>query len=160
MSEPPTLPPMPPTRPFSPEERPTSGGCSKPLWIGCGVLVVLLGISVIVMAFKAKDLFAWAMGQLQSEVVAALPADVTDAERDRLEAAFVAAVARIRSGEFDAAKLQLLQGKLQEAASKAGAHQLKREDVVALTAGLEDLAGLAPVPDAEPAASPPPEPQR
>ncbi len=142
MSEP--LTPVPPSdpSPFRPEPRISRGGCSKPLWIGCGALVVLLGISVLVMVVKAKDLFAWAMGQLQSQVVAALPAEMSQEERGRLEKAFAASVEKVRTGAFDAAKLQTLQGTLQHAASEAGAHRLTRDEALQLIDRLEEFSGL------------------
>lgn len=152
MSEP--LTPVPPSdpRPFRPEAPASRGGCSKPLWIGCGALIVLLGISVLVMVVKAKDLFAWAMGQLQAQVVSALPPEMTPEERSRLEKAFSVSVEKVRAGTFDAAKLQSLQGTLQHAASEAGAHRLTRDEALKLLNDLEAFAGIAPTEGGETAA--------
>ncbi len=87
----------PPPKPFSAEPAATPGGCGKPLLIGCGVLAILLGIAAVFFVVKAKSLLAYALDKLQAEVVSHLPEDVGDAERRRLEAAFDATLAKIKS---------------------------------------------------------------
>lgn len=133
----------PPPKPFAAEPAPTPGGCGKPLLIGCGVLAILLGIGAVLFVVKAKSLLAYALDKLQAEVVRNLPEDVDDADRARLETAFDATMAKIKSGQIDAEALQNLQSKLVAAAGSAGSGKLTRAEVLALTRALETFAGIA-----------------
>jgi hypothetical protein len=105
---------------------------------------VLVGIAAIVFLVKAKDLFGWTMAKLEEQVVAALPADVTAEERDRLARGFDAAIARIKAGEFEPPALTALQRQLQLAAEKAPGKELTRDDVLDLLSALERVGGLLP----------------
>lgn len=156
-----SLPPLPEphAKPFAPEKIAGGGGCQKPLLVGCGLLSLLLGIAAVVFVVKAKDVLAYAMNQLQVEVVSHLPEDVGESERQRVESGFDAALARIRSGELDPAALQELQKKLTTAASAAATRRLTREELDGLIAALDKFnqpgakpSGDAPV--AEPAEPP------
>lgn len=134
-----SLPPLPPApaKPFAPETTSGGGGCQKPLLIGCGLLALLLGIAAVVFVVKAKDVLAYAMNQLRTEVVAHLPEDVGESERQQVEDGFDAALARIRGGELDPAALQELQKKLTAAASAAATRRLTREELDGLVAALD-----------------------
>ena len=133
------VPPPPPAqaKPFAPEKVSGGGGCQKPLLVGCGLLSLLLGIAAVVFVIKAKDVLAYAMNQLRSEVVAHLPEDAGETERQRVETGFDAALARIRSGELDPVALQDLQKKLTSAASAAATRRLTREELDGLVAALD-----------------------
>jgi len=137
------------------------GGCGRPALIGCGILVVLLGIAAIVFVAKAKDLLGWTMKQLQAQVMAQLPDDVSAAERTRLDRGFAAALAKISAGEVQPPALAALQRQLMNAAEKSQKKQLTREDVLDLLSALERVGGLLP-PDEpssdDPPAEEPPEP--
>jgi len=141
---PPPPPAAPPPRPFSGEPRPlgTAGGCGRPALVGCGVLVVLLGIAGIVFVAKAKDILAYAMGELQKQVTAALPPEVTPDERARLGRGFDAAMARIAEGKVEPPALYALQRQLMKAAEKAPAGDLTHDDVLDLLSALERVGGL------------------
>lgn len=155
MNEPSPAPPIVPPRPFDDAPRATPGGCGRPVLIGCGLAAILLGIGAIVFVLKAKSLLIYTMEQLKGQVVAAMPAEVTDAERARLDSAFAAAAARIRTGEIDPAALQSLQGKLMAVAEKAPRRAVSREDVLELTEALDRFgSGPAAEPAAPPAVSP------
>jgi hypothetical protein len=148
--------PEPHAKPFAPEKIGGGGGCQKPLLVGCGLLSLLLGIAAVVFVVKAKDVLAYAMNQLRSEVVTHLPEDAGESERQRVESGFDAALARIRSGELDPVALQDLQKKLTAAASAAATRRLTREELSGLIAALDKFnqAGAAPpgeVPEGEPA---------
>jgi hypothetical protein len=150
-------PPQPlPTRPFEAAPRATPGGCGTPLLIGCGILTVVLAIAVVVFLMKATSILAYAMEKLEQQVLANLPAEVGDAERERLAAGFDAARARIRSGRLDPERLQSLQALLIDAAGKAEKKTLDRADVAALTASLEEFAAAEPE-DGEERARPAPQ---
>ncbi len=86
---------------------------------------------------KAKDVLAYAMNQLRAEVVANLPEDAGESDRQRVETGFDAALARIRSGEIDPVALQELQKKLTGAASAAATRRLTREELGGLLAALD-----------------------
>lgn len=140
---PPVVPPSPPNRPFSGQPRALpGGGCSRPLLIGCGVLIVLLGIAGILFVAKAKDILAYAMGELQKQVVAALPDDVTAQERARLDRGFDAAMRKIGEGQVESPALYALQRQLMKAAEKAPKQELTRDDVLDLLSALERVGGL------------------
>lgn len=143
-----SLPPLPEphAKPFAPEKIAGGGGCQKPLLVGCGLLALLLGIAAVVFVVKAKDVLAYAMNQLRTEVVAHLPEDAPESERQRLESSFDVALARIRSGELEPAALQELQKKLTTAASSSASRRLTREELTGLIVALEKFnqAGKAP----------------
>ncbi len=152
MSEP-TPPPAPQPFASAPIE-PRAGGCGKPVFVGCGVALVLLGILGVVFVVKAKDLLVWSLGKAKAGITANLPADVTAADRERFETAFAAAAANIKAGKMDPAALQRLQRRLMQAVQKPQG-QLTREEFLALTSALEQLGGIAPAPVGEPSAPPP-----
>jgi len=114
----------------------------------------------VVFVVKAKSLLAFALEKLQAEVVAHLPEEMTEAERERLETAFDATLDRIRSGQIDPEALQRLQIRLVAAAESASQDKLTQGEVEALTLALEGFAGLdspesPEAPGGEGGASPP-----
>ena len=118
--------------------------------VGCGVVAALLGIAGIVLVIKAKDVLAWTMGKLQEQVVAALPADLHEEERVRLERAFEAAMNNIRAGQIEPPALKALQTQLTRAAEKAPKKELTRDDVLDLLSALERVGGLLPADEPRP----------
>lgn len=143
-------------QPFAaaPRQPPGGGGCSKPLLVGCGVLFLLLGVAAIVFLLNARSLLVWMLGEVRQQVVANLPADTTDADRDRFERAFTAAVAALETNRADPESLQRLQGDLLRIVQRPGG-KLTREDLLSLTEALEAVGGIAPE-EAPPAGEPPP----
>ena len=154
--EPSNQPVVEPSVPFesSPTE-PATGGCGRVGVIGCGVVILLLGAAAVLFLFKAGDLFAWALSRFEVEITKALPEDFPTADHERLQAAFAAAAAAVKSGDFDPLALQRLQGKLRESLLDED-QRLTREQVLELTRILEEVAGQPPgeVPDAEEAPAP------
>ena len=138
--EPPTSPPTVPS-PFNPgQPRPSGGGSGRrPLLIGCGALLVLLGIAAIVLVAKRAELVGWMFHKLETQILAKLPEDVTPEERQRLDEAFDAAAAAIGSGTVDPAKADQLNAVLLDLAQ--GGRQITREDALKLTRALEEAAG-------------------
>ncbi len=148
------------TRPSAPqpfEGEPVSpagfSGCAKPVVIGCTALLIVLALGLLVVVWKAGDLVRWSLGQYRETVIEHLPDDVTSAERERLDAAFEAAIAAVTSGRADAAGLQDLQRSMTATGRKI--QSLTREDVLELTRALERVAGAA---EPETAPESPPEP--
>jgi len=133
---PPPLPP-PQAKPFTPEKISGGGGCQKPMLVGCGLVALLLGIAAVVFVVKAQDVLTYAMNRLRAEVVAHLPEDTGEAERQQVEAGFDAAIARIRGGAIDPASLQEMQKKLTATAASAGSGRLTREELAGLIAALD-----------------------
>ena len=143
MTEPGSVPPVPPAAPFNPTApaaRP-GPGCSKPALIGCGVLLVLLGIGAIAFVVKAPSIVAWMFNKLEADVVARMPPDATQKERERLRIAFDDAADSIRTGKADQTQLQKLQAEMMQIAQKPPGQTLTRDEVRELTEALEALAG-------------------
>ncbi|HSM14062.1 MAG TPA: hypothetical protein VLA66_08330 [Thermoanaerobaculia bacterium] len=141
-----------PARPFAPARAGASRGCGRPVWFGCGAVLVLLGIAAIVFVVKAKDLLAWGMERIEAEVMATLPDDLTPEERARLERGFDAALEKISLGEVEPPALNALQKQLVQAAEKANERTLTRDDALDLLSALERVGGLLEA-EAEPGPS-------
>lgn len=142
--QPPT-PPSTPASPFNPGRpiSPGGGGSGKrPLLIGCGALLVLLGIAAVVLVAKRAEFVGWIFHNLEKQILAKLPEDVTPEERQRLDQAFDSAAQAIGSGAADPAKAEQLNSVLLELAQ--GGRQITREDVLELTRALEEVAGKKP----------------
>src|SRR5688500_14627840 len=153
MSEP-TSPPVAPQPFASAPIEPRAGGCGKPVFVGCGVVLVLLGIAGVLFVVKAKDLLVWSLDKAKGGITAKLAPDVTAADRERFETAFAAAASNIKAGKMDPAALQRLQRRLMQAVDPQGG-QVSREEFLDLTRAFEELGGLAPAGVPEPAAPPP-----
>ncbi|MFQ5350688.1 MAG: hypothetical protein ACE5EG_09625 [Thermoanaerobaculia bacterium] len=139
-------------QPFADGPGEAPGGCGRPVLIGCAVAVVVLGLLLLVLLWKAGDLmpalFRWSLEQFEQQVADNLPTDLSEAERQRLADAFDAAAVAVEEGTADAAALQRLQGELLEVA-RAG--ELSRAQVLDLAEALEAVAGdRAPPPEPEP----------
>lgn len=143
MHEPALSPDSPPeaTRPFTPESpRTIPGGCTRAGLIGCGVLTLLLGVAAVLFLLKAGDLFAWAMGKFESEIMRTLPDDFTEAERRRLQEAFAAASKAVQRGDADPLALQRLQEHLRKSVLVSD-RTLTRSEALELVRVLEEVAG-------------------
>jgi len=155
-----TEPTTPPAEPFAtgPVE-PRTGGCSKPALIGCGVVFLLLGVAGLVFVMKARDLLVWSLDRTRTGVLANLADDVPAADRERFDAAYAAAIARIRDGKIDSSALQGLQGQLMRAIENPR-EKVSREKFLALTQALEKVGGIEPpaVPGEAPVAPAEPQP--
>ena len=114
--------------------------------IGCAGLLVLLGICAIVFFLNARRfsgaLLSWSLGNLEKQIFATMPQDVTPEERERLRAAFASALATIRSGRFDPQRLPEVQSEIMQIARSQG--KITREDVLDLTKALEAIAASTP----------------
>ena len=127
-----------PVEPFRSEPAQLAG-CGKPAVIGCLVLLVLVGLGLGVLVWKARDLLGFAIGEYQAAVMAALPEDLRESERQRLERAFDRALAAIEGGDMNPAGLQKLQRAL--ASPPRPGEVLEREEVIDLIEALETIAG-------------------
>jgi len=113
--------------------------------IGCAVLLVLLGIGAIFALSRANDLFAWAMGRVENQLLAnvspAVPVDV----RSDFRNAFAELVEGVRNGEVSTSHLQTMQKNLLEVARK-GKGEVTEEDLIRLSRALrgEDPDAAAP----------------
>lgn len=143
MTEPPQQPPYPPPSPFNPSgvpvRPPGRTGCSKPVLIGCGALLLLLGIGLIVMIYNAPKIVEWSFRAMEQDIMGRLGPDVTPEDRARLAAAFEDARAAMTTGKMELSKVQAFQDKMMEVAPAN--RKLSRRDVQELTSALEDLSG-------------------
>ncbi len=127
------------------------GGCSKPVFIGCGALLLLLGICAIVFVVKAPALFQWWLKLVEEKVMAVAPPDVTAEDRAALHQGFVALGGVFaHGGQPDAHYIQTFQSKLLEVLGKPKG-QVTRQEILDLTRILELTAKKRP-----PAPPPPP----
>ncbi|HVT15349.1 MAG TPA: hypothetical protein VHQ90_04080 [Thermoanaerobaculia bacterium] len=150
MAEPPS--PSVPS-PFDPRPESRSGpGCSKPLLLGCGAVLVLLGIGAVVFVVEAPTLFRKILDSMAGSLEPRLPPDLTPQERQRLHAAFAAAGRAVENKKADLRKAQAFQRKLLAVSDPQ--KPLTRQDVLDLIRALEDLAGQSP--STAPPLSPPP----
>ena len=143
--EPPQPPPPSPASPFDPAapSRPKTGGCPKPLFVGC-VAVLLIGglallIGILFVARNASTVLQWSMNKLEEGVLTQLPTDVTQDERDRLRQAFADVSEGLKTGKIPPDKFQPVQFKIMEFAQKG--NKVTRQDVLDLTELLERTAG-------------------
>jgi len=135
--------------PFAPQPtapKKTGAGCSRPLLVGCGLLLVLLGIGAVVLALNASKLASWFYQKLEEQVVAHLPEDLPVADRERLERAFDDIQQSMQDGTLDPRKLREAQTKMTGMVQEPS--KITAEDVRELSALLEAASGRAPT-DAE-----------
>ena len=114
-------------------ERP---GCSRGLWLGCGLLLVLFAFGGVLLVVKAPDFLDWIMRQTEEQIVANLPPDVSEEERQRLTEEMARCRQAIESGQVDPLAVRELQGEL-VAVSRKLPDRLTREDVLRLIETLE-----------------------
>lgn len=132
----------------APRDLPRSGkGCSRMTLAGCGLVVLVVGLGVLTMLLKASDLVAWSLKRIRVEVERTLPDDLPAVERERLDAAFDAATARIVGGDLDPVAFQALQAELLRFARRGRTPTV--EEVRDLAQALESFARVeAPPPPA------------
>ena len=140
--EPPQPPPPPPASPFDPNARPKTGGCPKPLIIGCVAILLIGGLALlgafVYMARNANKVLQWSVDKLEQGVMAQLPTDVTQEERDRLRQAFAGVSEGLKSGRITPDKFQPIQRQIFQIALKTD--QVTRADIQELTRALEEAA--------------------
>jgi uncharacterized membrane protein len=149
--EPPQTPAPPPPSPFQPiQPGPApakTGGCGKPVVIGCLVVLVLVGIGLVAgfvyLSRHYDQLMNMSLRQSETQIFAQMPEDVPPEERERLRAAFEGARQAYSTRELQevAQEGQQVQFKLLELVRKGSS--MTREDIQELTEMLEKLAGTA-----------------
>jgi hypothetical protein len=137
-------------RPGAPDAK--GSGCSRNLLIGCGVLLVLLGIVTVLFVLNASKVASWLYTRLEEQVVAELPKDLPEADRQRLAEAFDKVRGAIQDGTVDVGKIQQAQGKMTEMVRHPDA--VTAADVRELTALLEAAAGERPAAEEAPTGTP------
>lgn len=128
-------------KPFGERPEPPPGGCSSPLLVGCAAAVVLLGVLILGLLWKAGDwiptVFRWSLEQIEREVSGRLPDGIGEEERRRLAAAFDAAADAFADGSADRDALQRLQPLLLEVLRDG---ELTEQQVRSLIGALEAVA--------------------
>lgn len=149
MSSDPAAPTEPPStsaqQPFAgePRELPSPRrGCSRMAVAGCAVALLLVGLGVLTLMLKARDVVSWSLGKVRTEIERTLPDSLPAAERERLGRAFDAVRERIEQKDLDAVAFQGLQVQLLHVAGLGRAPTAK--EVAELSAALERFAGLEP----------------
>jgi len=140
-----------PVSPFNPAavQVPRDGpGCSKPLLIGCGLLVLLLVAGVVVIRIEAPAIFRWTFRVAETSLAPRLPPDTTPAERQRLHLAFEAAGRSIGTEQVDLANVQRVQRQIMALSGSQAplTHQQVRELTEALETMVHKRATPGPVP--------------
>ena len=135
--EPGTQQPEQPT-PFAerPQDPAALRGCSRPALYGCGAILILLALGMLLLVSKSRDLFLWSMDQNAERILTRLPADVTDEEEERLRRAFDGASAAVLEGRVDLNRLR----DILQVADLAAQPNLDRQDVLAAIEALERAA--------------------
>ncbi|MFY9821316.1 MAG: hypothetical protein WAM82_08035 [Thermoanaerobaculia bacterium] len=149
--------PPPPASPFNPVPRPVpqgGGGCSKPLVVGCIVIVLVGAIAVLggiyYVGTHAVALFQWSLQQVENSLLLQLPKDVTPEEKANLQQAFADVRTAIQQGKVSPDRLQPLQFKIIEITRKGSG--ITRQDILDFTRSLQEVAGKpAPVGTPNPA---------
>jgi hypothetical protein len=155
MVEPRPLPPLP--QPFAVEPRRLRGreGCGRGALIGCGALVLLLGVAAVGLTLRAGEAMVWLLEKMEARVAAHLPSDVTATERQRFERAFDQLYRSIELERFDQRALQELQQQLMAVAGDLE-RGLSREQLRELTLAVERAAAAPPGAAAGPTPAPAP----
>jgi hypothetical protein len=136
-----------PVSPWNPAAAPVARdgpGCSKPLLLGCGALLVLLGIGAVAFVIAAPSLaprmMRWWFHTLETTLEPRLPADLSPAERQRLHRGFEEAARAAGSGKADLASMRAFQRKMMKLMPVADPQvKLSHKDVQDLTESLEAL---------------------
>jgi hypothetical protein len=140
--EPPQPPPPPPASPFDPNARPKTGGCPRPLLIGCVAILLIGGLTALLAIFYVArnpgQFLQWSVNKLEEGVLDILPSDVTQEERDRLRIAFAHVAEGLKSGQITTEKFQPIQLKILDMVRSKG--RVTRKDVQDLTELLERTA--------------------
>ena len=132
-----------PGSPFESQPRDPAAfqGCSRPVLIGCGVTILVVALSTLLLVVKAKDLFLWAFDKSAEQIMLNLPSDLTDAEAERLRQALKGASESVVEGRIDIDGLQ----DLQTALALASQPSATRAEVLEAIEALERVAS-APAP--------------
>lgn len=137
-------------RPFADEPKQVSGeGCGKIALFGCGALILLFGVGMVLFAMNLERVMVWIVGQLETQIERGLPADLPQEDRDRLARAFDDFEKAALSGEMSQASMAALQAQLMQAAEEVQ-QGLTREQVEELTVALERAAGTEGKKEGEP----------
>jgi hypothetical protein len=156
VSEP--LPPLP--EPFAAQPRPlTRPGCGRAALLGCGVLVVLVGVGAVLLALNANRISSWLLHKLETTIAGKLQPEVPPADRARFSAAFAELYRAIEEGKVDPVAVQTLQRELIALSSQIDSG-LSREQLQRLTEAVESAAGKAPAEERPGGAGAAPSPAR
>ncbi|HVT59810.1 MAG TPA: hypothetical protein VHR45_15590 [Thermoanaerobaculia bacterium] len=141
--------PSTPQAPFDPTAPRGGPGCSKPLLIGCGMVLLLVAVFAVVVIANLPAITRWWFNTIEASLEPRLAPDVTPAERQRLKSAFSSAGRLAEAGKVDMNKLPAFQRQL--LALSDPKRRLSRKDVQELTRTLDELTGKpAPPPTMPP----------
>jgi hypothetical protein len=97
-------------QPFQPDNvGPARGGCAKVALFGCGGLLLLLLIGVVVFVLNVDRITAWTFDVFERQVMARLPSDVNEEDVQRIKGGFAGVREAIADGTVDPVALNQLQ---------------------------------------------------
>jgi hypothetical protein len=96
-------------QPFEPDKvAPVRGGCARAALFGCGGLLVVVLIGVVLLVLNVEKLTAWSFDVFERQVMARLPSDVADEDVRRIRAGFAEVRRSIEDGTVDPVALNQL----------------------------------------------------
>ena len=146
------LPPLPEPFPEPSSARPrdpgrTRRGCLIAGLAGCGLLVVVLGVGLVVALTQADELLEFVLDFGRERIMEELPEDITSEERNRLDRAFDSVLERYKTRPATPADNRRLQMALTDALRRAERGLLDRDDLRRLTERLERIAASSASPE-------------
>ena len=143
------LPPLPEPFPEPPSDRPADPqrrrrGCLVAGLAGCGLIVVLFLVGLVVMVTQADELLEFVLDFSRERIVAELSEDVEHAERQRLEQAFDSVLEHYRGGAATPADNRRLQLAITDAIRRIERGLFDQDDLGRLIDRLERIATADP----------------
>lgn len=144
------LPPLPEPFPETSSTRPREPGrgrrgCLIAGLVGCGLLVILLGLGLVVGLTQADKVLGFALNLIRESIMEGLAEDVTSEERNRLDQAFDSVLERYRTRPATPADGRLLQRALTDALRRTERGLFDRDDLDRLIDRLERIAASGDV---------------
>ena len=130
------------------------GGCAKPAVFGCGCLMLGAVVLLILMIAMSGRIVEWILDTTEETIFAALPEEVTEQDRERLESSFDRFRRGVADGSLNTRGLTQLQVELTNAYSRAQRGLLEQVDVERLLEAFDTVLGAA---SPEPPPAPPSE---
>ncbi len=146
------LPPLPEPFPAPSSARPrdparTRRGCLIAGLAGCGLLVVVVVVGLVVALTQADELLEFVLDFGRARIMEELPEDITSEERNRLDRAFDSVLERYKTRPATPADNRRLQMALTDALRRADRGLLDRDDLRRLTERLERIAASSTSPE-------------
>lgn len=131
------LPPLP--RPWHGVAEPPRRGCGRPLFAGCGCLVVgFLGLLLLVQ-WQREAIMDWSVRVGQDSLLSLTDGNLNDAQRNRVDQAFATFRAAVGNGSVDFETATELNRRWNQVLRDADGSALEWQDILPLIEALEAL---------------------